>query len=83
MTQWQLYSEKFSQTSKREQYLTIATGLVAIVFILYSLFLDAPLQRTAKLKQANIAILSKAINDNSTFNTAARASYDVKTLMSR
>jgi MSHA biogenesis protein MshJ len=51
MTQWQLYNEKFSKTSKREQYLTIATGLVAIVFILFSLFLDEPLQRTTKLKQ--------------------------------
>lgn len=51
MTQWQIYSEKFSQTSKREQYLIITTGLIAIVFILYSLFLDAPLQRITKLNQ--------------------------------
>ncbi len=49
MAQWLAYSEKFSNTTAREQYLIIATGLVAIVFILYSVFLDAPFQRIEQL----------------------------------
>lgn len=51
MAQWQVYSEKFKSTSKREQYLIIATGLIAIIFILYSLFLDAPMQRLSELNK--------------------------------
>ena len=51
MTQWLAYSEKFSNTSPREQYLIIASGLVAIIFILYSLFLDEPFQRIGQLEQ--------------------------------
>jgi MSHA biogenesis protein MshJ len=44
MSQWLAYSEKFKSTTSREQYLIIASGLVAIVFILYSLFLDEAIQ---------------------------------------
>lgn len=44
MSQWLAYSEKFKSTTPREQYLIIASGLVAIVFILYSLFLDEAIQ---------------------------------------
>ena len=51
MAQWLAYSEKFSNTTAREQYLIIATGLVAIVFILYSVFLDAPFQRIEQLNR--------------------------------
>ncbi len=51
MTQWQLYGEKFNNISKREQYLIIATGLIGIVFILYTLFLDTPVQRITKLNK--------------------------------
>ncbi len=51
MTQWLAYSEKFSNTTPREQYLIIASGLVAIIFILYSLFLDEPFQRIGQLEQ--------------------------------
>lgn len=51
MAQWQVYSEKFSNTSNREKYLIIATGLVAIIFILYSLFIDAPMQRISQLNK--------------------------------
>ncbi len=51
MTQWLAYSEKFSNTTPREQYLIIASGLVAIIFILYSLFLDEPFQRIGQLDQ--------------------------------
>jgi MSHA biogenesis protein MshJ len=51
MAQWLVYSEKFNNTTPREQYLIIATGIVAIVFILYSLFLDASIQRVEQLNQ--------------------------------
>jgi len=51
MSQWLVYSEKFNNITPREQYLIIATGLVAICFILYSLFLDAPMQRIEQLSQ--------------------------------
>ena len=51
MAQWLAYSEKFSNTTPREQYLIIASGLVAIIFILYSLFLEAPIQRVEQLNQ--------------------------------
>ena len=51
MAQWLAYSEKFSNTTAREQYLIIATGLVAIVFILYSVFLDVPFQRIEQLNR--------------------------------
>jgi MSHA biogenesis protein MshJ len=51
MAQWQAYSEKFSNTTPREQYLIIASGLVAIIFILYSLFLEAPIQRVDRLNK--------------------------------
>lgn len=51
MTQWLAYTEKFSNTTPREQYLIIASGLVAIIFILYSLFLDEPFQRIGQLEQ--------------------------------
>ena len=51
MSQWLAYSEKFSNTTPREQYLIIASGLVAIIFILYSLFLEAPIQRVEQLNK--------------------------------
>ncbi|MBA6342835.1 hypothetical protein H4J59_17755 [Colwellia sp. MB02u-10] len=51
MTQWLAYSEKFSNTTPREQYLIIASGLVAIIFILYSWFLDESIQRVEQLNK--------------------------------
>jgi len=51
MAQWQVYSEKFNNITNREQYLIIATGLVGIIFILYSLFLDTPFQRVSQLNK--------------------------------
>lgn len=51
MAQWSVYSEKFNKTTSREQYLIIVSGLVAIVFILFSLFLDKPIQRVEQLDQ--------------------------------
>jgi MSHA biogenesis protein MshJ len=66
MAQWQIYSGKFNSISNREQYLIIATGLIAIIFILYSLFLDAPFQRISKLDQQ---ILQTQQNNNSNINS--------------
>jgi len=63
MTQWLTYNEKFNNTTTREQYLIIATGLVAIVFILYSLFLDAPIQAIEHLQQ-NISKTQQNIQNN-------------------
>jgi len=51
MSQWTIYSEKFNDTTPRESYLIIATGLVAIIFTLYSFFLDTSFQRITQLNQ--------------------------------
>lgn len=57
--QWQSYSEKFVNLSTREQYLIIATGLVAITFTLFSFFIDKTLINNKKLsKQINATIAS-------------------------
>ncbi len=66
MAQWQLYSEKFTNISNREQYLIIASGLVAIIFILYSLFLDTPLQR---IKQLNKNIMQTQQSNKNNVNS--------------
>jgi MSHA biogenesis protein MshJ len=39
--QWQEYSDNFSHLTKREQYLISLTGLIAIFFITFYLFIDA------------------------------------------
>jgi MSHA biogenesis protein MshJ len=63
MTQWHLYSEKFTNASNREQYLMIVAGLVAIIFILYSLFLDTSFQRINQLNK-NIIQMQQSNRDN-------------------
>jgi len=77
MAQWQVYSEKFKNITNREQYLIIATGLVGIIFILYSLFLDTPFQRVSQLNKEitqtqqnnrnninSIAVLEQALSED-------------------
>jgi MSHA biogenesis protein MshJ len=54
MSQWLTYSEKFNNTTPREQYLIIASGLVAVIFVLYSLFLDEPIQNIGSYKEQTI-----------------------------
>ena len=54
MSQWLTYSEKFNDTTPREQYLIIASGLVAVIFVLYSLFLDEPIQNIGSYKEQTI-----------------------------
>lgn len=39
--QWQEYSDNYLKLTPREQYLIILTGLVAIIFITFYLFIDA------------------------------------------
>ncbi|UUO24079.1 hypothetical protein FGD67_13225 [Colwellia sp. M166] len=51
MAQWLAFSEKFSNTTPREQYLIITAGLIAIGFILYSLFLGVAYQGIAQLNE--------------------------------
>lgn len=48
---WQDYSEKFLNISTREQYLVLLTGLIAIIFIFFSLFIDAKLVESKSLAQ--------------------------------
>lgn len=62
MTQWLAYSEKFKSTTPREQYLIIASGMVAIVFILYSVFMDESIQRIDKLNQQVLQTLQSNAN---------------------
>lgn len=77
MAQWSTYSEKFNKTTPREQYLIIASGLVAIVFILYSLFIDESIQRIETLNkqvlqtqqsntnmQSSIQLLEQALRED-------------------
>lgn len=60
---WQSYSEKYINITPREQYLIMLTGLVAITFVLFSLFVDENLIRseqfTKDIKQANSKINSQ------------------------
>ena len=43
MSKWQEYSDKFQDITPREQYLIILTGLVAVIFISFSFFIDPSL----------------------------------------
>jgi MSHA biogenesis protein MshJ len=56
--QWQSYCEKFLHITPREQYLIAGSGLVAIIFILFSLFVDDKAQQITKLTKENSAILA-------------------------
>lgn len=56
MSKWQEYSEKFNNVSVREQYLIILTGLVAIVFISFNLFIEPALEKNKKLNKQTVSI---------------------------
>jgi len=47
--QWQNSSEKYLLLSPREQYLIVLTGLVAIIFITFHLFIDSKLIENQRL----------------------------------
>lgn len=58
--QWQEYSENYLKLSTREQYLIFLTGLVAVFFIIFYLFIDAQMiqnkqsvQKTMRLQSSN------------------------------
>jgi MSHA biogenesis protein MshJ len=49
--QWQEYSDNYLNLTPREQYLIILTGLVAIIFITFYLFIDANIVENRKSVQ--------------------------------
>jgi len=77
MSKWQEYSDKFQTITPREQYLILFTGLIAIIFITFSLFIDATMIKTNDLNdksqrlasdnkstRASIAIFEGALNED-------------------
>jgi len=88
MNKWQKFSDKFLIMSAREQYLIILTGLIAIIFITYSFFLEPVLLKksemhdqtttlisTNKSLQSSIAIYEEALTEdpNKTLNAQVLA----------
>jgi MSHA biogenesis protein MshJ len=69
MAKWQEYSEKFQVVTPREQYLIIATGLIAIIFISFSLFIDDAWQ--------SVEGLSKQIKQTTASNQNTLRSVDM------
>lgn len=59
--QWQAYQDKYLQLTIREQYLILATGLVAIFFILLHLFVD-PIMVANQKAQTKIQRLTTSNN---------------------
>lgn len=59
---WQDYSAKFLTISAREQYLVLLTGLIAITFIFFNVFIDEKRVKidslTKQIKQANNSVQS-------------------------
>ena len=66
--QWQNYSEKYAQLSSREQYLIVLTGLVAIIFITFHLFIDSKLMENQRLTKQLVQFESQ----NKTLKISAR-----------
>tara|TARA_R110002167_G_scaffold214068_3_gene418746 strand:- start:32045 stop:32779 length:735 start_codon:yes stop_codon:yes gene_type:complete len=56
--QWQEYSDNYLKLTIREQYLIILTGLVAIVFITFYLFIDAKMIENKKSAQQIVRLQS-------------------------
>jgi MSHA biogenesis protein MshJ len=63
---WQEGSEKFLKLTAREQYLILLTGLVAVIFIIFYLFIDS--------KMANNIKASKKITQLSSSNQTLKIS---------
>lgn len=77
MSKWQEYSDKFQDISSREQYLILFTGLIAIIFVAFSFFIDANLIQTKEINdkskrvvaenkstESSIAIFEEALLDD-------------------
>jgi|GEM_PF-255334 len=58
MNKWQKYSNNFLTMSTREQYLIILTGLIAIIFITYSFFLEPILIKNSELHDQTTTLIS-------------------------
>jgi len=56
--QWQEYSDKYLALTIREQYLIFLTGLVAILFIAFYLFIDAKVIENKKSAQQIVRLQS-------------------------
>lgn len=65
---WQDYSAKFLTISAREQYLVLLTGLIAITFIFFNLFIDEKGMKidslTKQIKQTNNSVQSSQTTIN-------------------
>lgn len=59
---WRKYSDKFLQMTAREQYLVLATGLVFVIFVFYSLFIEASF---IKLEKSQKAVTQLSLNNTS------------------
>lgn len=59
MSKWQEYSEKFQTITAREQYLILGTGLVAIIFITFSFFIDTALIKTKEYKSNSQSLVTE------------------------
>ena len=64
--QWKVYCEKYLAVSLREQYMVLITGLVAIIFITHTFFIDE--------NASNIVKLEKKVMKISKENLTAKAS---------
>ncbi|WP_440876253.1 hypothetical protein [Thalassotalea sp. PLHSN55] len=63
--QWQLYSERYQNITPREQYLILAVGFIAIILVIFSVFVDANMINTDKNNQ-EIKRLTQANNTTET-----------------
>lgn len=59
MSKWQEYSEKFLDISPREQYLILFTGLIAIIFISFSFFIDSNLIKTKDIEDKSERVVAE------------------------
>lgn len=68
MSNWQDYNRKFNETTPREQYLIVATGVFLIGFLLFTLFIDEPYQKITKLEKQIVDSKRKIKNNDNTIS---------------
>ena len=66
--QWQSLTEKYLQLSAREQYLILLTGVVAVFFTIYFLFIEVKAQENSKFSQQ----ISQLKHENQTQTVAIK-----------
>jgi MSHA biogenesis protein MshJ len=59
MSKWQEYSDKFQDISSREQYLILFTGLIAIIFVSFSFFIDANLIESKEISDKSKRVIAE------------------------